>query len=470
MVEHVRVDRAELTEAGEYDLEALFIRLGHAIDAVGAKRVVLDAIDALFGMLADESLLRSELRRLFRWLKERGVTAVVTAERGAGALTRHGLEGYISDCVILLDHRVREELSTRRLRIVKYRGSAHGIDEYPFTVDAHGFSVFPLTSLELEHEASNDRVPSGVGRLDEMLGGGYFRGSITLASGGPGSGKTSLAAAFVIAACERGERCLFLAMEESSSQFTRNMRSIGIDLDPFVRDGTLRFVARRASGSGLETHLAAINQAVGAFEPAIVVVDPVSAFAGQQLEVKSMLARLTDFLKVRGITVFLAMLSGAEENEAGGISSLVDTWLLLSNHELLGERNRGIAVQKSRGTAHSNQLREFVLGSDGIEIVDAYAGEGSLLMGSARLEAQTRVQALRLAREQLLKATQSSAEARQAVTRARIAELKAELEADQAAAGVEIGEQQQREAQLAADERARGAARAGERAEDAGSI
>ena len=467
-VEHVRVDRAELTEAGEYDLEALFIRLGHVIAAVGAKRVALDSVETLFGALADESLLRAELRRLFGWLKDRGVTAVVTAERGAGALTRHGLEEYVSDCVILLDHRIHDETSTRRLRIVKYRGSAHGTDEYPFVIDADGFSVFPLTSLGLGHEASSERVATGVQRLDEMLGGGYFRGATVLASGGPGSGKTSLAAALVRAACERGERCLYLAMEESPSQVVRNMRSIGIELEPFVRDGTLAFVARRASESGLEAHLTAIHKEVAAFEPTTVVIDPLSAFAGQTLEIKSMLERLTDLFKLRSITAFLTALVNDDESRSGGISSLVDTWLLLSNHELAGERNRAIVVLKSRGTAHSNQLREFVLSSDGIEIVDAYAGEGGLLMGTARLEAQARERAADEEREQALEASRRRLQARQAVVGAQIAALEAELEVDLAAAGADIGEQEQRQAQLGEDERARGSARAGGRREDAG--
>jgi circadian clock protein KaiC len=469
-VEHVRIDRAELTEAGEYDLEALFIRLGHAIAAVGAKRVVLDSVDALFGALADESLLRAELRRLFGWLKDRGVTAVMTAERGAGALTRHGHEEYASDCVILLDHRIRDEASTRRLRIVKYRGSAHGSDEYPFMIDADGLSVFPLSSLALGHEASSERVASGVQRLDEMLGGGYFRGTTVLVSGGPGSGKTSLAAALVGASCERGERCLYLAMEESPSQIVLNMRSIGIDLEPFVRNGMLAFVGRRASEFGLEAHLTAIHKEVAVFEPATIVIDPLSAFAGGKLEVKSMLGRLINFLRARGITVFLTTLSDAEDSGSGAIASLVDTWLLLSIQDLAGERNRAIVVLKARGTAHSNQLREFVLSSDGIEIVDAYAGEGGLLMGNARLEAQTRARAAGEKRAQVLEASRRALQARQAAVSAQIAVLEAELAADLAAAGADIGEQEQRQAQLEEDESARGSARTAGRRKDAGSM
>src|ERR1019366_372777 len=460
-VEHVRVDRAELTEAGEYDLEGLFIRVGHALDAVGARRVAVDSVEALFGGLGDESLLRAELRRLFGWLKDRGVTAVVTAERGAGEPTRHGFEEYVSDCVILLDHRTHgDNISTRRLRIVKYRGSAHGTDEYPFAIDRDGCRVFPLTSLGLGHDASNERVGSGVQRLDEMLGGGYFRGSTVLVSGEPGTGKTSLAAVLVRAACERGERCLYMSLEESPSEVVRNMRSIAIELEPFMREGALSFVARRASESGLEAHLVAIHKEVAAFEPLTVVIDPLSALAGKPLEVKSILARLIDFLKARGITVVVTTLSDADDARPGGISSLVETWLQLSNHELRGERNRAIGVLKSRGTAHSNQLREFVLSDHGIEIVDAYAGEGGLLMGSARLEAQGRARSAAQERERALEATRRGLRARQAVVGAQIAMLKAELEADLAAAGVDIGEQEQRQAQLGEDERARGSARA----------
>jgi circadian clock protein KaiC len=458
-VEYVHVDRADLADAGEYDLEALFIRLDHAITSVGAARVVLDSVETLFGALTDESLLRAELRRLFGWLKRRGLTAVVTSERGTGELTRHGLEEYISDCVILLDHRIRDEASTRRLRIVKYRGSAHGTDEYPFMIDADGFSVFPLTSISLGIDTERERVATGVQRLDDMLGGGYFRGATVLVSGEPGSGKTSLAAAHVRATCLRGERCLYLAMEESPGQVVLNMRSIGIDLEPYMLAGTLGFVALRASEFGLESHLTAIYKEVAVFEPATVVIDSLSAFAGQPVEVKSILARLIDFLKARGITVFLTTLGDAEDKGSGGIASLVETWLVLSNHELAGERNRAIVVLKARGTANSNQMREFVLSNDGIEIVDAYAGEGGLLMGNARLEAQTRARAAGERREQAIEASRRALEARQAALGAQIAVLKAELEVDLAAAGADIDEQEQRQAQLGLDERTRGSAR-----------
>jgi circadian clock protein KaiC len=466
-VEQVRVDRAELAVTGEYDLEALLIRVGHTVAAIGAKRVVLDSVEVLFAELADELLLRSELRRLFGWLKEIGVTGVVTAERGAGELTRYGLEEYVSDCVILLDQRVRDEIATRRVRIVKYRGSPHRSSEYPFLIDAGGLSVSPpRRRLMLENETSSERVTSGVQRLDEMLGGGYFRAAAVLVSGGPGCGKTSLAAALVRAACESGERCLYVAMEESPSQVVRNMRSIGIDLEPFTRDDTLRFIARRASEAGLEEHLVAIEKSVVAFAPTTVVLDPVSAF-GRAPEVDSFLARLIDFVRGRGITVFLTSLRRVDESIGSSTSSAVDTWLQLSNHELAGERNRAITVLKSRGSEHSNQLREFVLSSDGVEIVDAFAGEGGLLMGSARLEAQTLEQAASTKREQAVDTSWRRLHARRAAVAAQIAALEAELEVEMAAAGIDIEQQQQSEAQRRRDEHTRGSARAHERSADA---
>ena len=461
-LEEVRAERAELTEAGEYDLEALFIRLGHAIDAVGAKRVVLDSVETLFGALADESLLRAELRRLFGWLKDRGVTAVVTAERGAGTLTRDGLEEYVSDCVILLDHRVRDEASTRRLRIVKYRGSAHGTDEYPFMIDVDGFSVFPLTSLGLAHEASSERVATGVQRLDEMLGGGYYRASTALVSGGPGAGKTTLAAAFARACCERGERCLYVAMEESPSQVVRNMRSVGVDLEPLAHEGLLRFFTRRATQSGLETHLAAIHREVTAFAPGAVVLDPISAFGGQALEVEAAVIKLIDFFKGQGVTALLTVLSRGGPNELGlAVSSQIDTWLSVSNIELVGERNRAITVLKSRGTAHSNQVREFVLRDDGIDIVDAFAGQEGVLLGTARLVAEARVRAAALEHQRGLEARGRRLEYHQAALRAQIAALEAELAAETAAEELEVEEAGSRDAMLFEDASRRAQARGG---------
>ncbi|HSD53839.1 MAG TPA: circadian clock protein KaiC [Burkholderiales bacterium] len=390
LVDYVHVERSEIEETGEYDLEGLFIRLGHAIDSIGAKRVVLDTIETLFGGLSNEGILRAELRRLFRWLKDRKVTAIVTGERGDRTLTRHGLEEYVSDCVILLDHRVDEQLSTRRLRIVKYRGSAHGTNEYPFLIDEAGFSVLPITSLGLAQAASTERVSTGVPQLDTMLGGdGVYRGSTVLVSGTAGTGKTSLAAHFAHATCGRNERCLMFAFEESPSQLMRNMRSIGLDLEPWVRKGLLRVHASRPTFTGLEMHLATMHKQVQAFRPAMVIVDPISNFvsAGSTSQAAQMLVRLLDFLKSDGVTaVFTDLTSSGSPLEATavGISSLVDTWLLVRNVELNGERIRALDVLKSRGMAHSNQAREFVLSRHGIELRDVYTGSEGVLTGSSR--------------------------------------------------------------------------------------
>ena len=373
-LDNVRIERSEIEETGEYDLEGLFIRLNHAIDSIGANRVVLDTVESLFGGLANESILRAELRRLFRWLKEKGVTAIITGERGENMLTRHGLEEYVSDCVILLGNRVEGQISTRRLRIVKYRGSAHGTNEYPFLIDEKGISVMPITSIGLQHDVSTERISSGIPRLDTMLGGeGYYRGSSILVSGTAGTGKTSIAAHFANAACSRGERCLYFAFEEAPSQITRNMRSIGIDLEPWMNQGLLDIYAVRPTIYGLEMHLVKMYKMVMEFKPEVVVIDPVTNLIaiGSDTEVKSMLARLIDFLKANQITAFFTNLShgGSLEQTEFGISSLMDTWLLLRDIEIGGERNRGLYILKSRGMAHSNQIREFLLTDKGITLL-----------------------------------------------------------------------------------------------------
>ncbi|HET7198070.1 MAG TPA: circadian clock protein KaiC [Burkholderiales bacterium] len=373
-VDYVHVERGEIQETGEFDLEGLFLRLGVAIEQTGAKRVVLDTIENLFGGFTNMAILRSELRRLLRWLKERGVTALITAERGEGTLTRNGIEEYVSDCVILLDHRVREQVSTRRLRIVKYRGSTHGTNEYPFLIDEHGISVLPLTSLRLNHPASKERMSSGVPALDEMLGGeGYFRGSSILVSGTAGTGKTSLAAHFTDATCRRGERCLYLAFEESPQQLARNMRSIGIELEPWLKKGLLRIEASRPTLHGLEMHLVRMHKLVGEYKPAAVIVDPISNLvnAGTQGDAEAMLVRLIDFLKSEGITaLFTNLTSGgnAWERTEVGVSSLIDSWILLRDIELGGERNRSLYVIKSRGMRHSNRIREFRITPRGVAL------------------------------------------------------------------------------------------------------
>jgi circadian clock protein KaiC len=436
-VEHVHVEPAEIEETGEYDLEGLFIRLGYAIDSIGAKRVVLDTLETLFGGLTNQGILRAELRRLFRWLKDRGLTAVITAERGDGTLTRHGLEEYVSDCVILLDHRMIEQTATRRLRIVKYRGSAHGTNEYPFVIGAGGIEVLPITSVGLDYEVSNERVSTGVAGLDAMLGGtGYYRGSTVLVSGTAGTGKSSLAAQFVDAACRRGETCLYFAFEESKHQVARNMRSLGLDLARWMEEGLLHFHAARPTLFGLEAHLAAMYQAVRTLEPRVVVIDPITNFLsiGSAAEAKSMLTRMLDLLKGRGITALLTSLtSGGEalERTDVGISSLVDTWLLLRELESNGERNRALYLLKSRGMAHSNQVREFLLTDRGVVLEDVYVGPEGVLVGSARAQETARRRAAAEARRQEAERRRRELERKRRIVEAETERLRLELEAEQ---------------------------------------
>jgi circadian clock protein KaiC len=374
IVDHVRVERSEIEETGDYDLDGLFIRLGHAIDSIGAKRVVLDTIEVLFSALSNQGILRAELQRLFRWLKDKGVTAVITAERGNGTMTRFGLEEYVADCVILLDHRVNEQVSTRRLRIVKYRGTLHGTNEYPFLIGKHGISVLPITSLGLEHHVSTERISTGIKELDEMLGGrGFYRGSSILLTGTAGTGKTTLASAFADEACQRRERCLYFAFEESSNQIIRNMRSVGIDLAPHIKKGLLRFHVARPSQYGLEMHLVNTYDIIKEFQPSVVIMDPITDFSivGNSAEIKSAVTRIIDFLKSNQMTgLFVSVISGAEaaDQSVVGISSLIDAWISLRNLESNGERHRGLFILKSRGMSHSNQIRSFELTSDGIKI------------------------------------------------------------------------------------------------------
>jgi circadian clock protein KaiC len=437
-IDFVRLERSEIDETGDYDLEGLFIRLGAAIDAIRAKRVVLDTIENLFAGLQNEGILRAELRRLFRWLKDRGITAVITAERGDGALTRHGLEEYVSDCVLLLDHRVTDQVSTRRLRVVKYRGTAHGTNEYPFLIDEDGFSVLPVTSLGLDHEVSDERISSGVPRLDTMLSGeGFYRGTTILVSGTAGTGKTSLAASFVDAACQRGERCLYFSFEESPGQLIRNMRSIGLNLEQWTKKKLLQFHSSRATFYGLEMHLAIIHKIVLGFQPRVVVLDPVGSLiqAGNQRDAHSMMIRLIDFLKQRGITAFLTNLtSGGEALERTDveISSIVDTWLFTRDIELDGERNRALYVLKSRGMAHSNQLREFLLSPLGVDLLDVYVGPDGVLTGSSRLSQEAREKSAALARRQDAERRDRDRKRKREALEARIAALRKEFEVEEA--------------------------------------
>jgi len=456
-IDHVEIERAKIAESGEYDLEGLFIRLGFAIDSIGAKRVVVDTIETLFSGLENEQLLRSELRRLFEWLKSKSVTAIITAERGEGTLTRYGLEEYVADCVILLDNRVHDELSTRRLRIVKYRGSAHGTNEYPFIIDELGITVMPITSTGLVHGASTERVTSGIPDLDQMLEGkGYYKGSSILVSGMAGSGKSTVAAHFADATCASGHRCIYFAMEESQHQIIRNMRSVGIDLQKWIDKKLLRFSARRPSLFGLETHLATMYRDVTDFDPAAVVVDPMSALlhAGATGDVHSMVLRLVDFLKVRGVTALftnLGLVSGEDATTEIQISSLMDVWLLLYNRESNGEHNRQLYLLKSRGMAHSNQVREFIMSSDGINLRQAYVGPEGVLTGSARLAQEAKNRAAVLIREQDRNRRSRELERKRREIAAQIDILRAQLASEEAEVDLRNREDTAREDQLAAE-------------------
>ncbi len=439
-LDHVHIERSEIEETGEYDLEGLFVRLNYAIDSIGAKRVVLDTIESLFAGLPNQLILRAELRRLFHWLKDKGVTAIITGERGEETLTRQGLEEYVSDCVIMLDHRVTDQTSTRRLRVVKYRGSIHGTNEYPFLIDENGFSVLPVTSLGLKHIVSNERISSGITLLDKMLEGkGYYRGSTVLVSGTAGVGKTSIAAHFAEAACKRGERVLFFCFEESPNQLIRNMLSIGIKLEPWVRKGLLQFQATRPTFYGLEMHLAVTHKIVSAFKPAVVIMDPINTFviSDKESEVKTMLMRIVDFLKANQITALFTSLTSGEsalESSDVGISSLIDTWLLLRDIELNGERNRGMYVLKSRGMANSNQIREFILTDHGVELREAYIGASGVLTGSARVAQEALENAEVLTRKHDVERKKREIERKRKTLETQIAALHADFASDESEA------------------------------------
>ena len=459
VIDHVRVERSEVEASGDYDLEGLFIRLDHAIRSIGAKRVVLDTIETLFAGLPNPAILRAELHRLFGWLKARGVTVLMTGERGSdpAALTLQGLEEYVSDCVIVLDQRVVDMASSRRLRVVKYRGSTHGSNEYPFLIDECGISVLPITSVGLQHVTSNERVSSGLDGLDAMLGGlGFFRGSSVLAAGTAGTGKTSLAATFAAAACRRGERALYFAFEESPSQIVRNMRSIGIDLAPALAQGLLKIHAARPTLLGLEMHLSVMLKEVAGFEPQVVVVDPLSSFmkVGNENDVQRMLLRLVDALKVKCVTSFFTSLTpggGAQEHTDVGISSLIDTWLLVRDMELGGERNRGLYVLKSRGMTHSNQIREFSLSAQGIELRDAYIGPAGVLTGSARLTQEAQERSGHLRRDQEILRKQTELASQRAAMEAQIVAIRAQFAALEAAALAVIDQAEVSEGRLSLD-------------------
>ena len=433
VLEHVYTERSEIEETGDFDLEGLFIRLGYAIDSIGAKRVVLDTIEVLFAGLPNPMILRAELRRLFRWLTDKGVTSIVTAERGDGLLTRHGLEEYVSDCVILLDHRVVEQMTTRRLRIVKYRGSLHGTNEYPFLIDENGISILPITSLGLDHAAPTERISSGIPRLDMMLGGqGYYRGSSILISGTAGAGKSSMAAHFVNAAVTRGERCLYFAFEESERQIVRNMHSIGFELAPWIQRGLLQVHSARPTLHGLEMHLVMMHKLIKEYQPQVVIIDPITNLTtiGTQSEIKATLIRLIDFLKTQEITALFTSLTADQtklEQTEAGISSLMDAWILLQMIESNGERNRGLYILKARGIDHSNQIREFQLTAKGIQLVDVYLGSEGVLTGTARLAQEAKERNIILARQQEIARKQREIARKRQVLEAQIAALRTEF-------------------------------------------
>ena len=390
-VDYIHIERSEIEETGEYDLEGLFIRLDYAIKSIGAKRVVLDTIENLFSGLSNKRILRAELRRLFQWLKDRQVTTVITGEKGDGSLTREGIEEYVSDCVILLDHRVSNQISTRRLRILKYRGSVHGTNEYPFLIDEDGISILPVTSLTLDNRVSSQRISSGITGLDEMLGGkGFFKGSSVLVSGTGGTGKTSIASYFANATCGRNERCLYFAFEESPQQIIRNMKSIGLNLDKHITEGLLKFQAARPSMYGLEMHLVVIYKLIQQFKPKTVILDPITNLVtvGSVSEIKSILARLIDYLQKEQITVMFTALTlnyVVDEQADEGVSSLIDTWVTVRDIETNGERNRAVFVMKSRGMNHSNRVREFLITKKGLDLIDVInRADGTIVIGSTR--------------------------------------------------------------------------------------
>ncbi|MGM3304528.1 circadian clock protein KaiC [Anabaena sp. WFMT] len=435
-IDYIHIDPQEIAEAGDYDLEGLFIRIALIVDAIGAKRIVLDTIEVLFVGLSNIAIVRAELHRLFRWLKEKGLTAIITGERGDNTLTRHGLEEYVSDCVIRLDQRTHEELSTRRLQIIKYRGSQHGSNEYPFLITEDGISVLPITSVGLDHQVSTEQISSGIPRLDTMLAGkGYFKGSSILVTGTAGTGKSTLACYFAAETCRQGERCLYLASEEAPQQIIRNMRSVGLDLEPYVHQGLLNFQAVRPTTYGLEMHLVNLNHLLQKFNPSTVVIDPMSnlVLSGTINQTKIFFIRLIDCLKSQQITLLATnLISGGYpygQTEIG-VSSIMDTWIELRTQESNGERNRLLYVLKSRGMEHSNQVREFLLTKQGIQLLDVYLGQENVLTGSARIIQEAQEQLAANQRQLLLKQKQRELESKEMLVSSQISALQAELAAE----------------------------------------
>ena len=456
-LDHIYIEKSEIQETGEYNLDGLFIRIETAVNAVNAQRIALDTLEALFSGFTNEAFLRAEIRRLFRWLKMKGLTAVITGEQGKHTLTRHGLEEYVSDCVVSLENQVIDRVATRRMRVIKYRGSGHGTNEYPFLLAETGVTVFPVTSLEMNYSVSLQRISSGVSRLDTMLGDkGYYRGSSVLVSGTAGTGKSSLGASFAAAACQRGERAIYFSFEEPPDQIIRNMGSIGIDLRSYVEQKALLFRSVRATTHGLETHLSIMIRQIAEIQPTVVVIDPISELsniAGKK-DAKEMLLRIIMYLKRSGITVLFTDLSHQgvlQESTQTAISSLMDTWILLRDIELNGERNRGLYILKSRGMKHSNQIREFLITSDGIQLKDVYVGPGGVLTGTARVIQEAADQTERLSRDQRVGRLRRVLQSKEKVMQNRIEELRGAFATEREELESIISEAEAREKDITAD-------------------
>jgi circadian clock protein KaiC len=458
LIDYVETERYEFEESGEYNLDVLFLRLADAVDTIKAKRVVLDTIELLFARIPNQAIVRESLHRLFRWFKKKGVTVIMTGERGEGTLTRYGLEAYVSDCVITLDHRVMDQVTTRRMRVVKYRGATHGTNEYPFLIDKDGISVWPVTQALLEHQTSNERIPTGIARLDAMLGGaGYYRGSSILLSGTAGTGKTSVSATLADATCRRGERCQFFSFEESPAQIMRNMNSIGLDLQQWVKKGLLQFQSVRPFQHGLEMHLARTIRLITEFAPQVVIVDQMSGLetTGTPMEIRAGMMRLIDFLKMKGITGLYTDLTSDSRSSAvtdNAITSLVDTWLVVRDLELNGERNRGLHILKSRGMAHSNQVREFIISEGGIELKDIYIGPAGMLTGSARVAQEARERTEQVTRGQEVERQQLELKRKHDALESQIAALRADFSAEEARIERIINDDKQRKQSLTFDQ------------------
>jgi circadian clock protein KaiC len=432
VIDQVKVESSEIIETGEYDLEGLFVRIGYAIDSIGAKRVVLDTIEAIFSTFENSIILRSEMRRLFQFLKDKGVTSIVTGESGNGALTRDGLEEYVSDAVVSLENRVQGNITTRRMRIIKYRGSSHGSNEYPFLIDENGFSVVPITSIGLTAKVSDERISTGIKGLDDMMRGkGYFKESTILITGHAGTGKTTFAAEFLREACGKGKKALFFTYEESESQVIRNMRSVGVDLQPFINRSLLKIVPDRPASYGLETHLVSIHKLTRGFKPEVVVIDPISSLMtiGEEVDVRSTMARIVDYLKMNHITALFTDLWHAHEDaQTSLISSMVDTWIMLENIRSNGEDNRVLRMVKSRGMAHSNQIMEFRITEKGIELIPPYVGPSGVLIGSARYAQEARERAEEISSTEDTERAKRRLEYERNQLQSQLSELKAQLD------------------------------------------